>query len=101
MPWERTTPRSSPISNKRCWRPFWSPDGATIYYTYSPTDGGGLWAVGASGGTPEPVLDHATGASIHPDGRTFAFVRERKLGLVFSKEGRRRRWDKRHSPPTP
>jgi Tol biopolymer transport system component len=29
--------------------PFWSPDGATIYFASR----GGLWAVGASGGTPE------------------------------------------------
>ena len=63
-------------SNELCALPFWSPDGSTIYYT---TRGGGLWAVGASGGTPELVVEHAAAATIHPDGKTFAFVRERKL----------------------
>jgi eukaryotic-like serine/threonine-protein kinase len=64
-------------SNEHCNLPFWSPDGSTIYYT--TRGGGGLWAVGASGGTPELVLERATAAAIHPDGKTFAFVRERKL----------------------
>ena len=35
-----------------CFRQFWSPDGLTIYYQ----SGLDLWAVGASGGTPQFVM---------------------------------------------
>jgi serine/threonine protein kinase len=55
--------------------PFWSPDGSVIYYTTR----GGLWAIGASGGTPELVLEGVTAAAAHSDGKTFAYLRENKL----------------------
>ncbi len=58
-----------------CTWPFWSPDGSTIYYT-APK---GLWAVGSSGGTPELVLENVTSAAIHPDGKTFAVMRDGRL----------------------
>ncbi len=58
-----------------CNWPFWSPDGSTIYYTTAR----GLWAVGASGGNPELVLEKVGAATIHPDGKTFAFARDGKL----------------------
>ncbi len=57
--------------------PFWSPDESVIYYTTRS----GLWAVAASGGTPELVLDGATAAAIHPDGKTFAYIRGNKLWI--------------------
>jgi eukaryotic-like serine/threonine-protein kinase len=63
--------------------PFWSPDGAIIYYTTRR----GLWAIGASGGTPELVLEGVTAAAIHPDGKTFAYVRENKLWVGPLKGG--------------
>jgi Tol biopolymer transport system component/predicted Ser/Thr protein kinase len=62
-------------ASETCRAPFWSPDGSTIYYTSSK----GLWALGASGGSPELVLEKVTAATIHPDGTTFAFVRDGKL----------------------
>ncbi len=62
-------------SAKSCAWPFWSPDGSTIYYTTTK----GLWAVGASGGTPELVLENVASATIHPDGKTFAFLRDGRL----------------------
>jgi eukaryotic-like serine/threonine-protein kinase len=58
-----------------CTWPFWSTDGSTIYYTTTK----GLWAIGAAGGTPELVLEKVLSATNHPDGRTFAFIRDGKL----------------------
>jgi Tol biopolymer transport system component/predicted Ser/Thr protein kinase len=62
-------------------RPFWSPDGSTIYFTSRTEDGArtSLWSVNATGGPTELVIEGATSAAIHPDGRTFAFAREGKL----------------------
>ena len=62
-------------SADNCNWPFWSPDGSTIYYTTAR----GLWAVGASGGNPELVLEKVGAATIHPDGKTLAFARDGKL----------------------
>jgi len=57
-----------------CTNPFWSPDGATIYYISHR----GLWAVDASGGTPELVMEKTSAATIHPDGKTLVFNRDGK-----------------------
>jgi hypothetical protein len=58
-----------------CQAPFWSPDGATIYYVSA----NGLWGVPASGGTPGLVLEHVDDATMRPDGKTVAFVRDGAL----------------------
>jgi eukaryotic-like serine/threonine-protein kinase len=68
--------------------PFWSPDGAIIYYSTRR----GLWVIGASGGTPELVLEGVTAAAVHPDGRTFAYVRENKLWVSPLKGGQPRQF---------
>lgn len=57
-----------------CITPFWSSDGTTIYYTSH----GDLWQVGATGGTPELVLEKASNAALHPDGKTLVFYRDGK-----------------------
>jgi Tol biopolymer transport system component/predicted Ser/Thr protein kinase len=64
-------------------RPFWSPDGSTLYFTSQADDGVGvwLWSVNATGGTPEPVIEGASSAAVHPDGRTFAFAKDGKLWI--------------------
>jgi serine/threonine protein kinase len=54
-----------------CRRPFWSPDGTRIYFLAS----GGLWEVGAAGGTPEKRADNVRAADISPDGRVVAIGR--------------------------
>lgn len=59
-----------------CTDPFWSPDGTRIYYHSLAQDAEGLWSVSAAGGPPEAVLLNAAGATMTPDGRTFAFFRE-------------------------
>jgi eukaryotic-like serine/threonine-protein kinase len=62
--------------------PFWSLDGATIYYSSD----GGLWAIAALGGTPERVL--AAGiTALHPDGKTVVFGRGQKM-WISSLKGR-------------
>jgi Tol biopolymer transport system component len=57
-----------------CTDPFWSPDGTTIYYS-SHDD---LWAVGASGGTSELVMEKASAPALYPDGKTLVFQRDGK-----------------------
>jgi Tol biopolymer transport system component/predicted Ser/Thr protein kinase len=61
--------------------PTWSPDGSTLYFlSRDPASGrAALWSVNATGGTPERVMQDVTSAAIHPDGRTFAFIKGGKL----------------------
>jgi Tol biopolymer transport system component len=59
-----------------CRHPFWSPDGQRIYYMSLAKDREGIWSVGASGGTPQLVVENATRGAISPDGRTLAFLRD-------------------------
>src|SRR5208283_4129219 len=56
-----------------CNDPFWSRDGTTIYYSSSNDD---LWAIGATGGTPELVMEKASAPALHPDGKTWVFNRD-------------------------
>jgi Tol biopolymer transport system component len=70
-------------SFKSCSLPFWAPDGATIYFT-SDYD---LWAVAASGGAPERVLDKIIRATLHPDGNTLLFQRDGKMWIASLKGG--------------
>jgi Tol biopolymer transport system component len=54
-----------------CTTAFWSPDGGRVYYVSQ----GGLWSVGAAGGTPQPVVKAVQAATITPDGKTLAMTR--------------------------
>jgi Tol biopolymer transport system component/tRNA A-37 threonylcarbamoyl transferase component Bud32 len=60
-----------------CIRPFWAPDGATVYYSFK----GDLWSVAASGGRPELALENAEISALHPDGKNIVFLRDGKLWL--------------------
>jgi serine/threonine protein kinase len=66
-----------------CAAPAWSPDGATIYYS----SGGGLWAVGASGGASELVMEKAARSALDPDGKTLVFLRGGKTWMAPLKGG--------------
>jgi Tol biopolymer transport system component len=77
-----------------CGRAFWSPDGLTIYYG----SGRDLWAVGASGGTPQLVIRNKGIAAIHPDSKTFAFIRDGKLILGPPDEGKQREYNHKSFP---
>jgi serine/threonine protein kinase len=63
-----------------CSDPFWSPDGTRLFYHSLAQDAEGLWSISAAGGPPEAVVLNAVGATITPDGRTFAFFREEDEG---------------------
>jgi eukaryotic-like serine/threonine-protein kinase len=58
-----------------CLDPFWSKDGTSIYYG---TPGGALWSIGATGGTPELIMEQASAAALYPDGKTLVFNRDGK-----------------------
>jgi Tol biopolymer transport system component len=66
-----------------CSQPFWSPDGATIYFL----SGGNLFAVHATGGAPQQVMERVDAASLHPDGDTLAFERDEKIWITTLKTG--------------
>jgi serine/threonine protein kinase len=62
-------------ATSNCSDPFWSPEGSRLFYSSNNR----LWAVSASGGDSEVIIENQQGATIHPDGKTVAFVREGKL----------------------
>ena len=64
-------------AEQSCDLPFWSADGATIYYL----SGGNLWSVPAAGGAAQIVYRDVTAAALHPDGKTLAFDRGRKIWI--------------------
>ncbi len=71
-----------------CSYPFWSPDGSTVYCWSTGT----WWAVGASGGTPQPAFKSGLGVAIHPDGKTLAVVRNGKLFIGPADESKQREY---------
>jgi eukaryotic-like serine/threonine-protein kinase len=66
-------------SSVDCDAPFWSPDGTRIYYLSPAQVGWSLWAVGASGGSPQQVQEEVAGAALSPDGKTLALLRSNPL----------------------
>jgi len=68
-----------------CRAPFWSTDGAKIYFL----SGGSLWVAGSAGGSPIEVQKRVSAAAMAPDGSAIAFLRsdpgsKQPLGLFFS-----------------
>jgi Tol biopolymer transport system component len=61
-----------------CASPFWSPDGSEIYFISVAGNHDALWVVGAAGGTARVFVENVTAAALSPDGKTLAFVRERR-----------------------
>ncbi len=70
-------------ADQDCFTPFWSPDGATVYYISA----GSLWSVSAAGGASQKAYKDVTAAALHPDGKTLAFDRGRKLWVGSLKDG--------------
>ncbi len=58
-----------------CRAPFWSPDSAEIFFL----SGSDLWSIAASGGQVSRAIPKAAAAAVHPDGKTFVFVRNDKI----------------------
>ena len=66
-----STPAQLTRSTNDCFFPFWSPDGIRIYFISEQT----LWSIGATGGTPEKILDNVAQATVANDGHTLAVLR--------------------------
>ena len=89
-----SSPMPAQITNSPvdCSAPFWSPDGARIYYLSSAGGVSGVWTVGSAGGSPELVQPNASAAALSPDGLTLAFLRsgptaDRRLALYLVPRG--------------
>src|SRR5207249_4166931 len=66
-----STPAQITRQNASCFLPFWSPDGARIYYIVGkPGLDRSLWSAGIAGGDAEKVLDGVARAALAPDGKT-------------------------------
>jgi Tol biopolymer transport system component len=63
-------------SPRDCSDPFWSRDGARIYYISLAGMAQSLWSVGAAGGAPDLVLRNASAAALTPDGQRLFLLRE-------------------------
>ena len=59
-----------------CFGPFWSRDGTHVYYHSRAENRTGLFSVSTAGGEPRPVLANAFRATLSPDGRSLAFLKE-------------------------
>ena len=70
-------------ADQSCSSPFWSPGGATVYYISE----GSLWSVSAAGGPSQKAYEGVTAAALHPDGKTLAFDRGRKVWIGSLKGG--------------
>ena len=64
-------------AEQNCTTPFWSPEGAIVYYL----SGGNLWSVPAAGGAAQITYREVSAAALHPDGKTLAFRRGRKIWI--------------------
>ena len=58
-------------SRDDCNRPFWAPDGSSIYYQSQRA----LWSVSPAGGRPRIVAPNTISAAISPDGKTMVMTR--------------------------
>jgi Tol biopolymer transport system component len=63
-------------SSRDCTDPFWSRDGARIYYISLAGMEQSLWSVGAAGGAPDLVLRNVSAAALTPDGQRLFMLRE-------------------------
>jgi Tol biopolymer transport system component len=63
-------------SPRDCREPFWSRDGARIYYISLAGMAQSLWSVGAAGGAPELVLRNVSAAALTADGQRLFLLRE-------------------------
>lgn len=65
-----------------CSMPFWTPDGSAVEYISIAGEHNALWSIGVGGGSARVVLEDVETASISPDGRTLAFIRQVDEGGV-------------------
>jgi TolB protein len=73
--------------------PLWFPDGRRLLFGHASGIWDGLWAVSASGGTPQRVLrivGDFEGQSLSPSGRDVAFINKGALVIANLASGRRK-----------
>lgn len=69
-------------SDKDCLFPFWSPDGVRLYFISAFEGEPALWAIGATGGSPELILTNVAKASVA--GETLAAIRRDDGAVTYS-----------------
>ena len=80
------SPLRTQITHARfdCHDPFWSPDGARLYFHSQAGASDALWTVSPAGGPADVVVEGAMHAAISRDGRTLALLREEGAGIGMS-----------------
>jgi serine/threonine protein kinase len=68
---------NSPVD---CKNPFWLPDDTRVFYLSPGPSGTDLYAIGATGGSPQLIQSNASAATISPDGKSLAFLRPDPTG---------------------
>jgi Tol biopolymer transport system component len=70
---ELASPMAAQITRGRsdCAQPFWSADGARVFFRQD----GALWSVGSAGGAAEKIIDGVAEAAMSPDGKALALMR--------------------------
>jgi TolB protein len=66
-----------------CQEPFWSSDGAHVYFLSQAAGDESLWRVSAAGGTPSVVQRNVARAALSPDGKTLVSC-ARRAGTAAS-----------------
>ncbi|HEY1341142.1 MAG TPA: protein kinase [Bryobacteraceae bacterium] len=75
-----STPTQLTHQDASCFTPFWSADGARVYYLAGQQTA--LWNVAVAGGQPRKVLDNIYSAALTRDGKTLAVLAVKPNGLV-------------------
>src|SRR5579885_942962 len=81
---ESAIPTQVTRSAADCMFPFWSQDGARLYYIAEHNGRPALWSVNIAGGAPEAELDNVAQAALSPDGRMLALLRPETGGAAYS-----------------
>jgi serine/threonine protein kinase len=75
------TPTQITHQRTPCFNPFWSADGARIFYISGIYLNWDLWSVAVAGGQADKVLGGVIGAALSPDGKTMAALIRSAAGL--------------------
>jgi Tol biopolymer transport system component len=65
-----------------CHGPYWSPDGARIYFHSLARNWESLWYVSPAGGSPQLMVEGVRHSAISPDGRTLFLIRRESAETI-------------------